>query len=177
MGERLALAMALWDSLDDEGRSDAGQDTSGTPKRPCPGTRCAASWGWDEASGPLPAGGSEGPDRNPALVGQPRAPAFAPAGAPTRWWASGPDDVPVGAGAGAPTPQPTGLVAAVYGDRRLWVAGGGHLLAPAGSSFGHVQRHLLSGEGSRHDPVPCAWQPDSADPLQSGQPDRRDPST
>ena len=25
--------------------------------------------------------------------------------------------------------------------------------------------------------MPCAWQPDSADPLRSGQPDRRDPST
>jgi len=47
----------------------------------------------------------------------------------------------------------------------------------AGSSFGHVQRKLLSGEGSRHDPVHCAWQLDSADPLQSGQPDRRDAST
>jgi len=54
---------------------------------------------------------------------------------------------------------------------------GSHLLAAAGSSFGHVQRNLLSGEGSRHGPVPCAWQPVSADPLRSGQPDRRDPST
>jgi hypothetical protein len=54
---------------------------------------------------------------------------------------------------------------------------GSHLLAAAGSSFGHVQRNLLSGEGSRHDPVPCAWHPVSADPLRSGQPDRRDPST
>ena len=54
---------------------------------------------------------------------------------------------------------------------------GSHLLAAAGSSFGHVQRNLLSGEGSRHDPVPCAWQPDSAQPLQSGQPVWRDPST
>ncbi|CAK6687609.1 hypothetical protein OGCDGJMD_00256 [Cyanobium usitatum str. Tous] len=52
-----------------------------------------------------------------------------------------------------------------------------HLLAAAGSSFGHVQRNLLNGEGSRHDPVPCAWQPDSAEPLQSGQPVWRDPST
>jgi hypothetical protein len=53
----------------------------------------------------------------------------------------------------------------------------GHLLAAAGSSFGHVQRNLLSGEGSRHGPVPCPWQPDSAEPLQSGQPVWRDPST
>ena len=30
-------------------------------------------------------------------------------------------------------------------------------------------------KGSRHGPVPCAWQPDSADPLESDQPDRRDP--
>ena len=52
---------------------------------------------------------------------------------------------------------------------------GSHLLAPAGSSFVHVQRNLLSCEGSRHDPVPCAWQPDSAQPLQSGQPVWRDP--
>jgi hypothetical protein len=37
------------------------------------------------------------------------------------------------------------------------------VLETAGSSFGHVQRNLLSGEGSRHDPVPCAWQPVSAD--------------
>jgi hypothetical protein len=35
----------------------------------------------------------------------------------------------------------------------------------------------LGGEGSRHGPVPCAWQPDSADPLRSGQPVWRDPST
>jgi len=35
----------------------------------------------------------------------------------------------------------------------------------------------LSGEGSRHDPVPCAWQPDSDEPLKSGQPVWRDPST
>ncbi len=54
---------------------------------------------------------------------------------------------------------------------------GSHLLAAAGSSFGHVQRNLLSGEGSRHEPVPCAWQPDSVQPLLSGQPVWRDPST
>jgi len=51
---------------------------------------------------------------------------------------------------------------------------GSHLVAAAGSSIGHVQRNLLIGEGSRHDPVPCAWQPDSADPLGSGQPVWRD---
>ena len=54
---------------------------------------------------------------------------------------------------------------------------GSHLLAAAGSSFGHVQRNLLNVERSRHGPVPCAWQPDSAEPLQSGQPVWRDPST
>jgi hypothetical protein len=53
---------------------------------------------------------------------------------------------------------------------------GSRLLATAGSSFGHVQRNLLNGEGSRHEGLPCAWQPDSAQPLQSGQPDWRDPS-
>jgi hypothetical protein len=42
---------------------------------------------------------------------------------------------------------------------------GSHLLAAVGSSFGHVKRNLLDGEGSRHGPVPCAWQPDSAGPL------------
>ncbi len=52
-----------------------------------------------------------------------------------------------------------------------------HLLAAAGSSFGHVQRNLLNGERSRHGPVPCAWQPDSAELLKSGQPVWRDPST
>jgi hypothetical protein len=36
---------------------------------------------------------------------------------------------------------------------------GSHLRAVAGSPFGQGQRTLLSGEGSRHDPVPCAWQP------------------
>ena len=41
---------------------------------------------------------------------------------------------------------------------------GSHLLAATGSSFGHVERNLLNGEWIRHDPVPCAWQPDSADP-------------
>ena len=41
---------------------------------------------------------------------------------------------------------------------------GSHLLAATGSSFGHVERNLLNGEGIRHDPVPCAWPPDSADP-------------
>jgi len=50
-------------------------------------------------------------------------------------------------------------------------------MAAAGSSVGNVEHDLLSGEGSRHDPVPCAWQPDSADPLQGGQPVWRDPST
>jgi MoxR-like ATPase len=34
----------------------------------------------------------------------------------------------------------------------------------------------LNGERSRHGPVPCAWQPDSAELLQSGQPVWRDPS-
>ena len=44
-----------------------------------------------------------------------------------------------------------------------------------GSSFGQGQRTLLSSEGSGHDPVPCTWQPDSADHIQSGQPVWRDP--
>jgi len=34
---------------------------------------------------------------------------------------------------------------------------GSHLPAAAGPSFGNVERNLLSGEGSRHDPVPSAW--------------------
>jgi hypothetical protein len=52
---------------------------------------------------------------------------------------------------------------------------GSHLLAAASSSLGDVQRNLLSGEGGRHGPVPCAWQSDSAEPLQSVQPVWRDP--
>lgn len=54
---------------------------------------------------------------------------------------------------------------------------GSHLVGAAGSSFGHVQRNLLSGEGSRHNPLPSAWQPDSAELLQGSQPVWRDPST
>lgn len=50
-----------------------GQLTSRTPKRPCLGSRFAASWGCGEARGLLPAGGTGRPERNTALVGQPRA--------------------------------------------------------------------------------------------------------
>jgi len=53
------------------------------------------------------------------------------------------------------------------GGDPLWVLG----LAYAGSMFGCRQRNLLSGEESRYDPVLCAWEPDSAEPLQNCQPD------
>ncbi len=99
--------------------------------------------------------------------------AFAPAGIPARWWASGPDGAPRAATVTVPhlcqglRPSP----ASWFGSFRLEAAAinlvgtgerksrrrGSHLMAAAGSSFGHVQRNLLSGEGSRHGPVPCAW--------------------
>ena len=66
--KRTAAKRCRWTRICATSSIGAGQLTSRTPKRPCPGSRSAASWGWDEARGPLPAGGTGGPDRNPALL-------------------------------------------------------------------------------------------------------------
>ncbi len=50
---------------------------------------------------------------------------------------------------------------------------GSRLEATARSSFGHIQRNLMNGEGSSQEGLPCAGQPDSAQPLQTVQPNCR----
>lgn len=50
--------------------------------------------------------------------------AFAPAGAPARWWVSGPDGAPAAAAARAPTPPPMDQDAAVRVVWQLSVGGG-----------------------------------------------------
>lgn len=71
--KRAATKRCRWTRLCAGSWIGAGQITSRSLKRPCLGSRCAASWGCQEARSPLPAGGAGRPDRNPALVGQPRA--------------------------------------------------------------------------------------------------------